>query len=360
MRDWRDRARELRKRGWARRDRALREEARALERDARRELAQTEQAILASARVVLATCAGAAHPALRDLAFDVVVLDEATQAVDPLALVALLRAPCAILAGDPAQLPPTVIDPAVARAGLGTTFFERLARAHAADAATGVAPMLLVRQHRMHADLMRFPSQATYGGRLVAAPEVAAHRLEDLGVAPDPGRPGAVWFVDCAGKDWLDQRGGLDPDDDEVVDPSTWNPGFAARTAAEVRRLIARGLAPDRIAVIAAYDAQVRRLRRLLEHERDHGLEVATVDAFQGREQEAVIVDLVRSNERGELGFLVETRRMNVALTRAPLPDRHRRLGHARRSLVLRGVRRRDGRARRSRLGVGGRRRAMS
>jgi superfamily I DNA and/or RNA helicase len=317
VRDWRDRARDLRKRAGVRRDRALYAEANALERDARRELASTEEAIVARARVVLATCAGADHPVLRGLTFDAVVLDEATQAVDPIALCALLRAPRVILAGDPQQLPPTVIDPAVARAGLASTFFERLVRAHERDAATGVAPNLLVRQHRMHADIMRFPSAQSYGGRLVAAPAVAAHRLEDLGVALDPLRPAAAWFIDCAGTGWTDRRGGLEPDDDEIADPSTWNPGFAERTAAEVRRLISRGLAPDQIAVIAAYDAQVRRLRALLAVERAAGLEIATVDAFQGREQEAVVVDLVRANDRGEIGFLAETRRMNVALTRA-------------------------------------------
>jgi ATP-dependent RNA/DNA helicase IGHMBP2 len=84
-----------------------------------------------------------------------------------------------------------------------------------------------------------------------------------------------------------------------------------------VRRLLSRGVAPADIAVIAAYDAQVRRLRALLAAERAAGLEVATVDAFQGREKEAVLVDLVRSNDRGDLGFLADVRRMNVALTRA-------------------------------------------
>jgi superfamily I DNA and/or RNA helicase len=312
-RDWRDRARDLRRRGWARRDRAMLDEARALERDARRELASAEQAIIGRAQVVLATCTGADHPVLADVRFDAVVLDEATQAVDPLALAALLRAPRAILAGDPHQLPPTVIDPGAARAGLATTFFERLAR--------DVPPSMLVRQHRMHEEIMRFPSEHTYGGRLVAAPAVATHVLEDLGAAPDPLRPKAIWLVDTAGKDWGERKGGVDPseadDDEEAVDPSTWNPGHAERTAAEVRRLLSRGVAPGAISVIAPYDAQARRLRALLAAERAAGVEIATIDSFQGRENEAVVLDLVRSNERGELGFLGDLRRTNVALTRA-------------------------------------------
>ena len=100
-------------------------------------------------------------------------------------------------------------------------------------------------------------------------------------------------------------------------DPSTFNPGNAERVAAEARRLLSRGLPPTEIAIIAAYSAQARRLRELLRAERAAGLEIGTVDGFQGREKEAVIVDLVRSNERGEIGFLANTRRMNVALTRA-------------------------------------------
>ncbi|HTJ40825.1 MAG TPA: AAA domain-containing protein, partial [Kofleriaceae bacterium] len=309
-REWRDRARDLRRRGYGRRDRELLDEARALERDARRELANAERAIVGRAKVVLATCAGADHPVLADESFDVVVLDEATQAVDPLALIALLRAPRAILAGDPHQLPPTVIDPAAARAGLATTFFDRLRESVA-------PPVMLVRQHRMHEEIMRFPSEETYEGRLIAAPEVAHHTLADLGVADDPLRPFPVWLVDTAGKDWSERKGGLDPGDEDAVDPSTWNPGQAERTAAEVRRLLSRGLAPRAISVIAPYDAQVRRLRALLAAERASGVEIATIDSFQGRENEAVVLDLVRSNDRSDIGFLGDLRRMNVALTRA-------------------------------------------
>jgi superfamily I DNA and/or RNA helicase len=126
-----------------------------------------------------------------------------------------------------------------------------------------------------------------------------------------------VWFLDTAGKDWSDRKGGLDPDDDEVSDPSTWNPEQAERVAKEVRRLLARGVAATDVAVIAAYDAQVRRLRALLAPERAAGVEIRSVDGFQGREKEAVIVDTVRSNPDGDIGFLSDLRRMNVAITRA-------------------------------------------
>ncbi|MBP8806562.1 MAG: AAA family ATPase [Kofleriaceae bacterium] len=311
-RDLGDRARDERRAALATRGADARDrwaEVRALERDARAALAEAEAHLLATAPVLLATCAGADHHALGDRVFPLVVIDEATQAPDPLALVALARGERVVLAGDPHQLPPTVLDPDAARAGLGTTLFERRA------AAAG-APML-VQQHRMHADIMAFPSVSKYGGALVAAPAVGAHTLIDLGVVDDPERGQALWLLDTAGKDWTDRRGGPDEGEADRRDPSTWNPEQAERIAREVRRLLGRGLAPTDLAVIAAYDAQVRRLRALLARERAAGLEIATVDGFQGREKEAVIVDTVRSNPDGELGFLTDTRRMNVALTRA-------------------------------------------
>jgi superfamily I DNA and/or RNA helicase len=182
---------------------------------------------------------------------------------------------------------------------------------------------MLEQQHRMHAQIMTFPSRSMYDGRLRAAPAVAGHTLDDLAVTPDPLRPRPLWLVDTAGKAWNEQRTDFEPGGSLnnapafQIDPSTFNPGNAARVAAEARRLLSRGLPPGEIAIIAAYSAQARRLRELLRAERAAGLEIGTVDGFQGREKEAVIVDLVRSNEHGEIGFLANTRRMNVALTRA-------------------------------------------
>ncbi len=332
-REWRDRARQLRKTALGKRGAEAKErwqDARALDRDAAREVANAERAIIGRADVVLATCVGCDHPLLGETVFDCVVVDEATQAPDPLLLIALARARLAVLAGDPNQLGPVVTGGAAVEATLGSTIFERLARSASlasaglsAEDAAAAGAVMLEQQHRMHAQIMAFPSRTMYGERLRAAPTVAAHTLDDLGVTPDPLRPKPLWLVDSAGKDWIEQRTDFEPGGSLnnapafQFDPSTFNAGHAERVAAEARRLLSRGLPPTEIAVIAAYSAQARRLRELLRAERAAGLEIGTVDGFQGREKEAVIVDLVRSNEHGELGFLANTRRMNVALTRA-------------------------------------------
>jgi len=168
---------------------------------------------------------------------------------------------------------------------------------------------MLTVQHRMNEAIMAFPSMSMYEGRLTAAEEVSGHTLADLGVAPDEDRDACLVFIDTSGKGWDERR------DEE--NPSTSNPGHAERVCAEVRRLLGRGISPIDVAVITPYMAQVRLIRADLGPLMEEGLEVGTVDGFQGREKEAILLDLVRSNDRSELGFLKDTRRMNVALTRA-------------------------------------------
>ena len=283
--------------------RGMMQQARALMRDARDQLSSVQDLVLARCPVVCATAAGADAALLRRHSFDLVVLDEATQAPDPIALVALSRAPRAVLAGDPRQLPPTVIDPDAEREGLGVTLFERLA-----ERCPDAVRMLEV-QHRMHEDLMRFPSEAMYEGRLRAAEPVRAHRLEDLGAQADPARERPLVFVDTAGRGWDEERA--------ADDPSARNPEQAVRVAGEARRIVRRGIAPRDVAIITPYEAQARLLRERLRDLVSRGMEVGTVDGFQGREKEAIIVDLVRSNPDASIGFLADVRRMNVALTRA-------------------------------------------
>ena len=286
--------------------RVARQEIRRLHRDARRALENAQSVILDRAAIVCATAAGADASILGDRRFDLVVLDEATQAPDPIALVPLGRGRRVVMAGDPRQLPPTVIDVDAAREGLGRTLFERLAE----DPRTAPAYRLLSVQYRMHAGLMAFPSASMYDGRLRADKSVAAITLDGLpGLRADALRPGPLAFIDAAGKGWDEER--------STEDPSVRNPLQAERVAAEVRRLLSRGLVPADLAVITPYAAQVRALRARLRPELELGLRIDSVDAFQGQEREAVIIDLVRCNERGEIGFLEDTRRMNVAVTRA-------------------------------------------
>jgi len=274
-------------RGAERQARALLAEARALEERA-------EADVLSRAPVVVATLTGLDAPPLAGRRFALAVVDEATQAVEPATYLALLRAGRAVLAGDHRQLPPTVLSRAAAEGGLGVSLFERLAGRQ--GAAAGV---MLEEQHRMNRLIMRYPSEALYGGRLRAHPDVADHALDD--------RP--LLFVDTAGR-------GFEEETPEGSD-SKHNPGEADLVAAEVERVLALGVAPADVAVISPYDAQVQRLRQLLAARLEDGLEVDTVDGFQGREKEAVVVSLVRSSQTGEVGFLADVRRMNVAVTRA-------------------------------------------
>ncbi|MBK9519248.1 MAG: AAA family ATPase [Anaeromyxobacter sp.] len=276
-------------------------EARSAERDARALLAEAralsaraEREVLDRAPVVLATLTGLDGSALAGRRFPLAVVDEATQAVEPACYLALLRAGRVVLAGDHLQLPPTVLSAAAQAGGLGRSLFERLVDLHG-DA----VKVTLLEQHRMNEAIMRFPSDALYGGLLRAHPAVAGHHLDD---AP-------LEVVDTSGR-------GFEEATPEGSD-SRENQGEAALCAAEVERVLALGVSPAEVAVITPYDGQVQRLRALLAARVEQGLEVDTVDGFQGREKEAVVVSLVRANEDGEVGFLADVRRMNVALTRA-------------------------------------------
>jgi superfamily I DNA and/or RNA helicase len=163
-------------------------------------------------------------------------------------------------------------------------------------------------QYRMHETIMGFSSAEFYDGSLVAHESVRRHLLTDLsGVEASALTAEPVQFIDTAGAGYDEEK---EPDGE-----SRLNPGEANLVAKKVRALMALGVAAGVIAVIAPYGAQVRRLRELLADV--SGLEIDSVDGFQGREKEAVVLSLVRSNREGELGFLGDVRRINVALTRA-------------------------------------------
>jgi superfamily I DNA and/or RNA helicase len=162
-------------------------------------------------------------------------------------------------------------------------------------------------QYRMHAAIMAFSSQEFYDGGLVADASVRQHLLCDLpGVIPGDLTETPVQFVDTAGAGYDES---VEADGD-----SRLNTLEAEVVSRKVLALLAAGVSPAEVAVITPYAAQARWMREQLQVPE---VEVDTVDGFQGREKEAVVVSLVRSNREGEIGFLNDVRRMNVALTRA-------------------------------------------
>jgi ATP-dependent RNA/DNA helicase IGHMBP2 len=284
--------------------RELRDQLKRLRREQRTLETAITQGVLDRARVVLATTTGAADAWLGERVFDLAVVDEAAQAIEAACWIPLLRARRAVLAGDHRQLGPTILSAEAAAAGLARTLFERLADSAAGPAITA----MLTVQYRMHERIMGWPDQRLYGSRLRADASVEAHRLADLpGVTATELTEAPLVFVDTAG------CGGDETPGDE--DGSKQNPFEAELVQKHVAALLHAGVPAAAIGVITPYNAQVQLLRGLLPA--DQGLEVNTVDGFQGREKEAIVLSLVRSNEHGEVGFLADLRRLNVAITRA-------------------------------------------
>ncbi|XP_072646366.1 DNA-binding protein SMUBP-2-like isoform X4 [Canis lupus baileyi] len=241
---------------------------------------------------------------LPDTHFDVVVIDECAQALEASCWIPLLKARKCILAGDHKQLPPTTVSHKAALAGLSLSLMERLAEEHGAR----VVRTLTV-QYRMHQAIMRWASEALYHGQLTAHPSVAGHLLRDLpGVAATEETGIPLLLVDTAGCGLFE----LEDDDDQ----SKGNPGEVRLVSLHIQALVDAGVQASDIAVITPYNLQVDLLRQSLAH-RHPELEIKSVDGFQGREKEAVVLSFVRSNRKGEVGFLAEDRRINVAVTRA-------------------------------------------
>lgn len=282
--------------------RELRDEANKLLNDARRMESRLVKHLLDSATVICATLTGLDDDLLHDREFDLAVIDEAAQATEPPCWIPVLRSQRLVLAGDHCQLPPTIRSTEARQLGFHVSMMERLL----ADGSDDISRRLTT-QYRMHEQIMRFSSQEFYESSLIAAESVRGHLLSDLpNVVAGPLTQISAQFIDTAGSS-CDERA-------ETEGSSRDNPGEADYVARLVGDLLAAGVRSSDIAVISPYAAQVRLLRSLLP---DADLEIDTVDGFQGREKEAVVISLVRSNTTGELGFLTDTRRMNVALTRA-------------------------------------------
>ncbi|KAI0022246.1 P-loop containing nucleoside triphosphate hydrolase protein [Xylariomycetidae sp. FL0641] len=233
-------------------------------------------------KVVLATLHGAGGFQLKNEEFDVIIVDEASQALEAQCWVPLLAAKKAVCAGDHLQLPPTV--------------------------------------KSTNSKIMRFPSDELYESKLLAADAVKDRLLKDLPYdvkeTEDTNEP--VVFIDTQGGDFPEKNEEEDTGKKgsirSLFGESKSNETEAALVRQHVGKLVDAGVKPEDIAVVTPYNAQLGLLAPL--KETFPGIELGSVDGFQGREKEAVIVSLVRSNGEGEVGFLSEKRRLNVAMTR--------------------------------------------
>lgn len=335
-------------------------------RELRKEYRERERGCISNlvrgSKVVLATLHGAGGFQLKNDDFDIVIIDEASQALEAQCWVPLLSAKKAVCAGDHLQLPPTIKslnsktkakskdgEKGPKGATLETTLFDRLLALHGSS-----IKRMLTTQYRMHERIMRFPSDELYESKLIAADAVKDRLIKDLAyeVEPNDDTTEPLIFIDTQGGDFPEKE-----EEEESAKSakaslhgeSKSNEMEAALVRQHVRSLVSAGVKAEDIAVVTPYNAQVRTslttpvlsfILTALSHdtiisyrkitdrvclnklavlaplkEAFPGIELGSVDGFQGREKEAVIVSLVRSNSDGEVGFLGEKRRLNGTLS---------------------------------------------
>lgn len=286
----------------------LNREIQRLYQEARRIEEEIAREIIDRSQVVLSTNSSAALECLEGVKFDVAVIDEASQGTIPSVLIPIARSDKFILAGDHKQLPPTILSEEAQE--LSETLFEKLIELYPSKS------KILEIQYRMNEKLMEFPSREFYKGKIRAYEGVKNITLQDLGVREtsfgepldsilDPKEP--LIFVDTGRhpEKWERQRRGS---------TSRENPLEAAVVKKVVEGIIEMGVSPESIGVITPYEDQQDLIEMLIGK---YGVEVKTVDGYQGREKDVIVLSLVRSNREGDLGFLTDMRRLNVALTRA-------------------------------------------
>ncbi|CAF0704160.1 unnamed protein product [Brachionus calyciflorus] len=288
-------------------------------RELRKELYQREnralKEVLKEADCILATLTTTHEDGplkhLKDDHFDIIIIDECSQALEASCWIPILKgARKLILAGDHLQLPPTIMSKEAAKKGLDLTLMKRLIDTYGDD-----CTKMLTIQYRMNKLINNWISDRLYESKLVAHQSVAEHLLSDLpGIEKDENTSTALVLIDTEGCDMpemviVDENS---PEDEE----SKANDGEANIVCKHVSDLIKSKLKQEEIAVITPYNLQVELIKAKL-HTKYPYVEVKSVDGFQGREKEAVVLSLVRSNSRGEVGFLADERRINVAITRA-------------------------------------------
>ena len=258
------------------------------------------------AHVIASTLVSSNHRLLNGRRFGTLFIDEAAQALEAACWIAIRKADRVVLAGDHCQLPPTIKCYEAARGGLERTLMERVAVSKPATVS------LLKVQYRMHEEIMRFPSQWFYHGELEAAPEVRYRGILDW--------DSPISWIDTSGMDFKEEFvgetfGRINKDEADLL---------LSELKAYIRRIGGKRILDEKIdfGIISPYKAQVQYLRNLLKTDAAlkpyrHLFTVNTVDGFQGQERDVIFISLVRANDEGQIGFLSDLRRMNVAITRA-------------------------------------------
>lgn len=264
------------------------------------------ESLFSEARVIACTLVGSANRLLTGQKFGTLFIDEVAQALEAACWIPIRKADRVILAGDHCQLPPTVKAPEALRAGLGHTLMQTIVK-NKPDTVS-----LLKLQYRMNDEIMRFSSEWFYGGMLQSAPEVKYRSILDFDTPIE----------------WINTEG-LDCNEEFIGE----NYGRINKSEAElsieqlkgyITKIGRERFLNERIDVgmISPYKAQVQYLRRLVRNDAffkpyRQAITINTVDGFQGQERDVILISLVRANEEGQIGFLNDLRRMNVAITRA-------------------------------------------
>ena len=263
------------------------------------------ESLFADARVIACTLTGSAHPLLTGRRFGTLFIDEAAQALEASCWIAIQKADRVILAGDHRQLPPTIKSPAALSGGLDKTLMQTIC-----ENKPRCVSMLTI-QYRMSDEIMQFPNREFYDGLLQSDPSVKYRSILDWDTAIE-------WVESEENEGETLASDGL----------SRINPVEAELALQTLHNYIER-IGKDRIlyerldiGIISPYKGQVQLLRRMLRRDSywkplRHLVSINTVDGFQGQERDIILISMVRNNEQGQVGFLADLRRMNVAITRA-------------------------------------------
>jgi superfamily I DNA and/or RNA helicase len=270
--------------------------------------------LFGEARVIACTLVGSANRLLEGQKFGTLFIDEAAQALEAACWIPIRRASRVILAGDHCQLPPTIKSYAALKAGLGKTLMERIV-----DNKPEVVTLLKM-QYRMNEEIMRFSSDWFYHNQVESAPEVKFRSILDLDIP--------MSWIDTSQFELPESEEGLFKEQFVGESFGRINKAEAELTLMALEtyfnKIGRERILDERIdvGVISPYRAQVQYLRRLVKQKEffkpfRHLISVNTVDGFQGQERDIILISLVRANDEGQIGFLRDLRRMNVAITRA-------------------------------------------